>query len=160
MTAFAAAGREPGGAGGLDQRPIAERLGGRSFGGRRNLLDRGMRLIALLAAVVCIAPLAAVLGFVTVNGIGGLNLDLLTKPPKALGIGGGAANAILGTLQMLPLAAVIALPAGILGAVYVAEFGDRRAAAAIRFAADVLVGVPSILVGVFVFTFLVLPFKQ
>ena len=85
----------------------------------------------------------------------------ITKPPKALGIGGGAANAILGTLQMVPLATLIAVPIGVLG-------GDlrrrvRRAAArrgSIRFAADVMVGIPSILIGIFVFTFLVLPFKQ
>jgi len=61
---------------------------------------------------------------------------------------------------MVPLATVIALPVGILGAVYVAEFGGQRSAAVVRFAADVLVGVPSILIGIFVFTFLVLPFRQ
>jgi phosphate transport system permease protein len=139
---------------------IAARLERRAIGRRRDLTDRGMRLVALLAAMLCVIPLGAVLGFVTLNGIGALNVDLLTKAPRALGIGGGAANAVLGTLQMVPLAAAMALPVGILGAVYVAEFGDRRGAAIVRFAADVMVGVPSILIGVFVFTFLVLPFKQ
>lgn len=119
-----------------------------------------MRAVAFVAAVACVVPLAAVLVFVTLNGLSALNLDLLTKGPKALGIGGGAANAILGSLQMVPLASLLAIPTGILGAVYVAEFGDRRSARVIRFSADVLVGVPSILVGIFVFTFLVLPFKQ
>ncbi len=119
-----------------------------------------MRGLAFLAAVVCVLPLAAVLVFVTINGAAALNIDLLTKGPKALGISGGAATAVLGTLQMVPLASLISLPIGILGAVYVAEFADRRSARTIRFAADVMVGVPSILIGIFVFTFLVLPFKQ
>jgi phosphate transport system permease protein len=61
---------------------------------------------------------------------------------------------------MVPLASLMAIPVGILGGVYVAEFAERRSASLIRFAADVMVGVPSILVGLFVFTFLVLPFKQ
>jgi phosphate transport system permease protein len=140
--------------------PISARLGRGTLGRRRDINDRGMRAVAFLASVICVVPLAAVLIFVTANGLAALNIDLLTKGPKALGVGGGAANAILGTLQMVPLAALLAIPIGILGAVYVAEFGDQRSARVIRFAADVLVGVPSILIGIFVFTFLVLPFKQ
>jgi len=139
---------------------IAERLTGAAVGRRRGIVDRAMRTLALLAALACVIPLGAVLGFVVAHGVSALNLDLLTKPPKALGQGGGAATAILGTLQMVPIAALMAVPVGVLGAVYVAEFGNRRSARAIRFSADVLVGVPSILVGIFVFTFLVLPFKQ
>jgi phosphate transport system permease protein len=140
--------------------PLAERLTRGSVGRRRSVVDRVMRGVALLAAVACAVPLVAVLAFVAANGISGLTLDLVTKPPRALGIGGGAANAVLGTLQMVPIAAAMALPVGILGAVYVSEFGDRRSARIIRFSADVLVGVPSILIGIFVFTFLVLPFRQ
>lgn len=139
---------------------IAARLTGVGVGRRRAALDVAMRGLALVAALLCVVPLAAVLFFVATKGAPALSLDLITKPPRALGIGGGAANALLGTLQMVPLAALMAVPVGILGAVYVAEFGDRRAAGLIRFCADVLVGVPSILVGIFVFTFLVLPFKQ
>jgi len=139
---------------------IGARLRGANVGRRRDAVDRTMRGVALGAALLCVVPLGAVLWFVVGNGISALNLDLITKGPKALGIGGGAANAILGTLQMVPLAALMALPVGVLGAVYVAEFADRRSARIIRFCADVLVGVPSILIGVFVFTILVLPFKQ
>jgi len=119
-----------------------------------------MRLVALAATVATLVPLGAVLAFVAVKGIAALNVDLLTKGPRALGIGGGALNAIVWTAQMVPVAAALALPIGILGAVYVAEFGERPSAAIVRFAAAVLVGVPSILVGIFVFTFLVLPFRQ
>jgi len=129
-------------------------------GSRRTRVDRMVRGGAAIAAVVCVVPLAAIVLFVVVNGVSALNLDLLTKAPRALGTGGGAASAILGTLQMVPLAALIAIPIGVLAGVYVSEFSSRRSARVVRFAADVLVGIPSILVGVFVFTILVLPFKQ
>ena len=141
-------------------RPIAARLVRSGTDRRRARFDRLMRGLALAAAIACVIPLAAVILFVALNGAAGLNLDLLTKAPKALGTGGGAASAILGSLQMIPVATLVALPIGVLGAVYVAEFSGRRSATIIRFAADVLVGIPSILVGIFVFTFLVLPFKQ
>ena len=140
--------------------PIAARLERSRSDRRRAAFDRTMRTISLLAAVVCVIPLAAVILFVVLNGAPALNLDLLTKAPKALGTGGGAAGAILGSLQMIPLAALVAIPIGIGAAVYVAEFSGRRSARLVRFAADVLVGIPSILVGIFVFTLLVLPFHQ
>ncbi len=127
---------------------------------RRTLVDRTMRSLAVASALACTVPLAAVILFVTVNGLGALNLDLLTRPSTALGIHGGALGAIVGSLQMVPLATLIAVPAGVLAAVYVNEFARPGLANGIRFAADVLVGLPSILVGVFVFTFLVLPFRQ
>jgi phosphate transport system permease protein len=140
--------------------PIATRLVRSRTDRRRATFDRTMRIVAFAAAVVCVVPLAAVILFVAVNGAPALNLDLLTKAPKALGVGGGAASAILGSLQMIPLAALMAIPIGIAAAVYVSEFGSRRSARIVRFAADVLVGIPSILVGIFVFTLLVLPFHQ
>ena len=119
-----------------------------------------MRTVAGAAAVACVVPLAAVLIFVTINGLAALNLDLLTKGSRAGGIGGGALGAILGSIQMVALATLIAVPVGVLAGIFVNEFSTTRVARAIRFAADVLVGVPSILIGVFVFTILVLPFKQ
>jgi phosphate transport system permease protein len=139
---------------------ISDRLTGVSAGRRRTAVDRTMRTLSLVAALLCVVPLGAVLVFVAAKGLPALSLDLITKGPKALGIGGGAANAVLGTLQMVPIAALIAIPSGVLGAIYVAEFGNRRSARIVRFCADVLVGIPSILIGIFVFTFLVLPFKQ
>jgi phosphate transport system permease protein len=127
---------------------------------RRSLVDRFFRTLALAAAIACVIPLAAIVVFVTLKGIGAISLDLLTKPPRALGTGGGAAAAILGSIQLVGLATLIAVPVGILAGVYVNEFGGRRSARLIRFAADVLTGVPSIIVGIFVFTILVLPFHQ
>jgi phosphate transport system permease protein len=127
---------------------------------RRAWVDRCYRSAAFLAAVACVVPLLAIVGFVAVNGAASLNLDLLTKPTRALGLGGGAAAAITGSLQMVPLAALIGVPIGVLAALYTVEFGGRRTANAIRFAADVLVGVPSIIIGIFAFTVFVLPFHQ
>ena len=127
---------------------------------RRSIVDRFFRGLCFVAAIVGIVPLFAIIGYVVLNGIAGLNLDLITKPPRALGTGGGAVAAILGSLQLVGLATVIAVPVGVGAAVYVAEFGGRRSATIVRFAADVLVGIPSILMGIFVFTFLVLPFRQ
>jgi phosphate transport system permease protein len=127
---------------------------------RRAIVDRAFRGLAFVAAVAAIIPLFAVIGFVVINGISAVNVDLLTKPPRALGVGGGAVAAILGSLQLVALATLLAVPIGVLAAVYTSEFASRRSAAIVRFAADVMVGIPSILMGIFVFTFLVLPFRH
>jgi phosphate transport system permease protein len=127
---------------------------------RRSIVDRTMQVVTVACAIVAVIPLIAILVFVTINGIQAISIDLLTKPPKATGVGGGAVTAITGSIQMVGLATIIAIPIGLLAGVYVSELAGRRAGAVVRFTADVLVGIPSILVGVFVFTFLVLPFKQ
>ena len=139
---------------------IPDRLRRASGRERRAMVDHGMRALTLVSTVVAIIPLVAVLVFVTLNGIAALNIDLLTKPPKALGVGGGAVTAITGSIQMVGLATLIAVPIGLAAGIYVSELAGQRMGSIVRFAADVLVGIPSILVGVFVFTFLVLPFKQ
>jgi phosphate transport system permease protein len=128
--------------------------------GRRTVVDRAMRGIALVSTIACVVPLVAVLLYVTINGLPAISVDLLTKPPKALGVGGGAVGAILGSIQMVALAAVMAIPFGVLAGVFLSEFASRGPARVIRFAGDVMVGIPSILIGIFVFTILVLPFKQ
>jgi len=83
---------------------------------RRSLVNSAFQGVALLAAVACVVPLGALVTFVVMNGAGALNLDLLTRPTRALGLGGGAAAAILGSLQIVPIAAVIATPIGVLAA--------------------------------------------
>ncbi len=127
---------------------------------RRRSVDRLMRAVALAATFTCVIPLVAVLAFVLAKGAGALDLDLLTKPAKALGTGGGAVHAILGTIQMLALATLFSVPIGVLAGVFVSEFAGDRAAQTVRFAADVMVGIPSILIGIFVYALLVLPFRQ
>ena len=140
--------------------PVPDRLRRARRWERRAVVDRSMRTLALACTILAVIPLVTILAFVTINGITALSIDLLTRSPKATGVGGGAVTAITGTIQMVGLATIIAVPVGLLAGVYVSEFAGRRMAGAVRFCADVLVGIPSILVGVFVFTFLVLPFKQ
>ena len=127
---------------------------------RRTRTDVVMRTIAGAAAIVCVVPLAAVLFYVTINGIAAINMDFFTKGTGAVGEIGGALGAILGSIQMVALASLMAIPVGVLAGVFVSEFAGPRTSGAIRFTADVMVGIPSILIGVFVFTILVLPFKQ
>ena len=103
-------------------RSISDRLVRTKVDRRRARIDVVMRSLAFVAAIACVVPLAAVIFYVVINGLAGLSLDLLTKPPRALGIGGGAASAILGSLQMVALATIVAVPVGTLAAVYVNEF--------------------------------------
>jgi phosphate transport system permease protein len=84
----------------------------------------------------------------------------LTDVPRPVGEGGGIGNAIVGTLVLLGLGSLAGLPLGVGAGVYLAEYGAGRFAGAVRFFADTLTGVPSIVVGIFVYTVLVLPFKQ
>ncbi len=119
--------------------------------------------VAFCAASVLLAliPLVMILFFVITQGIRALNLDFFTHMPTPVGEpGGGMANAIVGTLILSGLGSLLAVPVGILSGVYMAEYAGTRFASAIRFAADTLNGVPSIVVGVFAYGVAVLPFKQ
>jgi phosphate transport system permease protein len=113
------------------------------------------------SVLVALVPLGFVLFFVVSQGISALNVEFFTSMPRPVGeAGGGMANAIVGTLMLTGLGSLFAIPIGILSGVYMAEYAGSRFAAAIRFAADTLNGVPSIVVGVFVYGLAVLPFKQ
>lgn len=125
---------------------------------RRTATDRAMRLLAALATLLVLVPLAAIVLYVVVNGWPWMDLEFLTAAPVD-DIHGGALTAILGSLQLVPLATLIAAPVGILGGIFVAEIASPRVAAGIRFAADVMVGLPSIVVGVFCYAILVIPFR-
>ena len=114
-----------------------------------------------LSVLVALVPLAFLLFFVVVQGIQALNIDFFTKMPKPVGeTGGGLANAIVGTLILTGLGSLFAIPIGILSGVYMSEYAGTRFASVVRFAADTLNGVPSIVIGVFVYGIAVLPFKQ
>ena len=113
---------------------------------------------AMLAALV---PLAMVLGYVAIRGIPALNLAFFTQLPKPVGEpGGGMANAITGSLILVGLASLAGLPVGILGGIYLAEFGNNRFGWTVRFAADVLSGVPSIVIGIFIYAVVVMRMKH
>lgn len=120
-------------------------------------------VVALCAGAVLLAlvPLAFVLFYVVTQGIVALNLDFFTHMPQPVGeSGGGMANAIVGSLIVTGLGALLAIPIGVLSGVYASEYAGTRFASAVRFAADTLNGVPSIVIGVFVYGIAVLPFKQ
>src|SRR6201987_4453818 len=113
------------------------------------------------AAVLVIAPLGLVFFHLLVNGASSVNWDFFTQLPKPVGApGGGMVNAIIGSLELLALGSVIGIPVGVLGGVYLAEYGTARANAILRFIADVLNGVPSITWGVVVYGLVVLRFKS
>jgi phosphate transport system permease protein len=116
--------------------------------------------IAFASAVIVILPLGLVFCYLLINGAGSVNWDFFTKLPAPVGVvGGGMVNAIVGSLELLALAGVIGIPIGVLGGVYLAEYGSARINSVLRFLADVLNGVPSITWGVVVYGLIVLRFK-
>jgi phosphate transport system permease protein len=115
---------------------------------------------AFVSAVLVITPLGLVFFHLVVNGASSLNWNFLTKLPAPVGaVGGGMVNAIVGSLELLALAGAIGIPVGVLGGVYLAEYGSARINSVLRFLADVLNGVPSITWGVVVYGLVVLRFK-
>ena len=115
---------------------------------------------AFVSAVLVITPLGLVFFHLVVNGASSLNWDFFTKLPAPVGaVGGGMVNAIVGSLELLALAGAIGIPVGVLGGVYLAEYGSARINSVLRFLADVLNGVPSITWGVVVYGLVVLRFK-
>ena len=127
----------------------------------RRLINQVMGGVTFLAAIAVICPLLLILGFLVYQGISAINLDFFTQLPKPVGEpGGGVANAIVGSLIMIGLAVGMGLPIGILGGVYLAESRDQRLPWAVRFLADVLNGIPSIVIGIFAYTVIVLPMRR
>jgi phosphate transport system permease protein len=128
---------------------------------RRKLTDRIVRSLCVLGTVIALIPLASVLYYVVSRGIGGINLDFFTELPKPVGeSGGGMGNALVGTLKLVGLAGLFGIPPGVLAGIYLAEFGASKFGGAVRFAADVMSGVPSITVGIFVYSLVVVTTKQ
>jgi len=120
-----------------------------------------MSAAAVTCAVLVIFPLVLILGHLLKEGFGALNWDFFTKIPKPVGeVGGGMANAIAGTMILLAMALVIGAPIGVLGAIYLSEYGNERVNLWIRFSADILNGVPSIVWGMTAYALLVVPFKS
>jgi phosphate transport system permease protein len=114
--------------------------------------------LAGLAAILVLAPLAAIFGYLVYKGVGALNWDFLTHTPRPVGqAGGGMANAIVGSTMLLGIGSLLGVPLGIGAGIYMAEFGGGRYVNFVRFTADVLNGVPSIVVGIAVYAMVVLP---
>jgi len=125
---------------------------------RRKLTNGIMLGLSGFAALLCIIVLALILGHTLINGMSFMNLEFLTQPAKPVGeAGGGMRDDIFGTLILVALASVIALPVGLMAGIFLSESGNPRVAATVRFTADILAGVPSIVVGVFAYALLVRP---
>ena len=128
---------------------------------RRRMTSQIMTGLCFGSVIIALVPLALILFFVLARGLTALNLDFFTQTPKPTGeTGGGMANAIVGTLILCGIGGSVAVPIGVLSGIYIAEFQKSRFASVVRFSADTLNGVPSIVVGVFVYTLIVLPVKQ
>jgi phosphate transport system permease protein len=114
-----------------------------------------------LCAVLTIGVLFFILGYIFFHGVSSLDIDFFTKLPKPVGeTGGGMANAIVGTLKLLGIATMVGVPIGFLGGVYLSEYGHNKIGFLVRYATDILNGIPSIVIGIFAYTVLVLPFKR
>jgi phosphate transport system permease protein len=128
---------------------------------RRRLVNRGMEALSTIAALIAVAVLAIVVISVASRGAGALSWDFLAKPQALFGQpGGGIANAIVGTALLVGLATVMAVPVGVLTAIYLTEFAPRRVAVPIQVVLDVLAGLPTIVLGIFVYALLVIGHTQ
>jgi phosphate transport system permease protein len=125
---------------------------------RRNAVNDVMLGLCGLCAFLTVSTLFVVLGFLVYNGISAVNLDFFIKLPLSPGQdGGGMANAILGSAQVVILATIIGLPIGFFAGIYLAEFGGKRVGFVVRYTADLLNGIPSIVIGIFAWTVIVVP---
>jgi phosphate transport system permease protein len=128
---------------------------------RRKALSNVVVFFCGASVVVALIPLVLIFVYVIRQGFSSLNWDFFTKMPKPVGeTGGGMANAIVGTLVLIAIAAAIAIPVGIVSGVYLSEYRRAKFATLVRFTADVLNGVPSIVIGIFAYGLAVLPVKH
>ncbi|PYX11760.1 MAG: phosphate ABC transporter permease PtsA [Acidobacteria bacterium] len=124
---------------------------------RRRLVNAAVTFAAVGAVILVLTPLVAIFGYLVYRGVGSVNWAFLTQTPKPVGeAGGGMANAIAGSAFILLLASLIGIPFGIGAGIYLAEYGRNRFGDAIRFTADVLNGVPSIVIGIVAYGIVVL----
>ena len=124
---------------------------------RRRVVNHLMTGLAVLTVILVLAPLIAIFGYLLYRGIGSINWAFLTQTPRPVGeAGGGMANAIVGSAFILALASILGVPIGVGAGIYVAEYGRNRFGDAIRFTADVLNGVPSIVIGIVAYSMVVL----
>ena len=128
---------------------------------RRKLLSGIVVLLCGAAVLLALVQLVLVFAYVISRGFSSLNWDFFTRAPKPVGeTGGGMANAMIGTLYLIAIASVVAIPIGVTAGVYLSEYRKKKFAGLVRFTADVLNGVPSIVIGIFAYGLAVLPVKH
>ncbi len=126
----------------------------------RHLTNGVVTLLMVLATLAVLTPLGLIFLHILKMGLSSISLDFFTQIPKPTGeSGGGMANGLFGSGLLILMASIIGLPVGVLGAVYLTEFGSGKLATAIRFSADVLAGVPSIITGMVAYSLIVVPMK-
>src|SRR6202451_2343916 len=124
---------------------------------RRRITDHVMTGVAVLTVILVLVPLFAIFAYLVYRGVGSINWAFLTQTPKPVGeAGGGMANAIVGSVLILGIASLLGVPLGIGAGIYLAEYGRNRLGDAVRFTADVLNGVPSIVIGISAYAIVVL----
>jgi phosphate transport system permease protein len=127
----------------------------------RKLVSNFMLTMTGVCALIAVAVLFFILGYLVYHGGSSINWDFFTKLPTPVGeAGGGMANAIIGSAKLLLLASLFGVPIGFFGGIYLAEFSGNKVAFVVRYAADLLNGVPSIVIGIFAYALVVLPFKH
>ncbi|MGZ3787186.1 MAG: phosphate ABC transporter permease PstA [Bacteriovorax sp.] len=127
----------------------------------RKIKNRLFVLLTLLSAAAVLVPLFLILKFVFQQGVEALNLSFFTEIPKPVGeIGGGMKHAILGTLYIVLLGALIAVPIGVTCGVYLSEFNKSKLAKALKLTVDLMSGIPSIVIGIFAYLMVVVPLKS
>jgi phosphate transport system permease protein len=124
---------------------------------RRRATNAVMTMLTAACALTAIVVLLLITGYIALRGLTSISLQFMIETPKPVGEGGGVGNAVAGSFVLLLLACLFGLPIGIAAGIYLAEFGGNPFGALVRFVADTLTGVPSIVVGVFVYTLVVLP---
>src|SRR5271169_4886400 len=128
---------------------------------RRRLISVFMLSLTGVCALIAVSVLFFILGYLVWHGGASLNWNFFTQLPTPVGeLGGGMANTIVGSAKLLFLATIVGVPIGFLGGVYLAEFGGNTFAFAVRYVTDLLNGVPSIVIGIFAYTLIVLPQKH
>lgn len=129
---------------------------------RRRFFGRALFALTALCAALSLGLLFFILGYIASRGFSCLSPDFLTKTPKPVGeLGGGIANSIVGSAKVVGLAGLLGIPVGVLAGVYLAEYGAKnKLGFFIRYAADVINGMPSIVIGIFAYTLIVLPMKR
>jgi phosphate transport system permease protein len=127
----------------------------------RKFVSHFMLTMTGLCALVAVSVLFFILGYLVYHGGTSISWNFFTKLPAPVGeTGGGMANAIVGSAKLLLLATLLGVPIGFFGAIYLAEFSGGTIAFVVRYAADLLNGVPSIVIGIFAYSLVVLPFKH